>query len=184
MADTPRKTIVVNLIGGPSSGKTTLAAYLFYKLKIRGKLVEFVPEVAKGFVWRGQFDVLNNQHYVSTEQYNMLMSLDGKVDIIVTDGSLLHGLYYNRINVDNTSNVDKTEQMILANFAKFRNINIFVERGDYPYETSGRYQMEGEARQIDAVLKHLLDKKKIEYTSISATDRKRMLIHVVDQIES
>lgn len=178
------ETVVINLIAGPSSGKTTLAAFLFYKLKSMGYLVEYVPEVAKGLVWKGEFDILNNQHYVSSEQYKLLASLKNKVNIIITDGSLIHGLYYNRFNVDNTSNIDKTESKILEYYYEFKNINIFLERGNYEYETAGRMQTELEANQIDTILLHLMDKKNIPYTKMSATIRKPLLRYVIEEIKN
>jgi hypothetical protein len=163
-----RKTCVINLVAGPSAGKTTVAAYLFYKMKTLGLSVEYVQEFAKSLVWLNEFDTLNDQYFVSTEQCRLLRPLVGLVDFIITDGSLLHGLYYNRFNPDNTSNIDKTEAKIISMFNEFENITIFVERGSYRYETDGRYQTEEFAIQIDTVLKHLLKQNQIEFKSFSA----------------
>lgn len=100
------------------------------------------------------------------------------------DGSLLHGLYYNRWNDQNLSNIDKTESAILGWWKHFTNVVIFLERGDSkPYETAGRYQTEREARQIDHVLKHTLDKQHVEYNCISAFDKKAIVKHVSSELE-
>lgn len=40
-------TIVVNLFGVPGAGKSTGAAYIFYRLKINGINAELVTEFAK-----------------------------------------------------------------------------------------------------------------------------------------
>ena len=41
------KTIVINLIGSPGTGKSTLASELFSKMKWQGYDVELVSEYAK-----------------------------------------------------------------------------------------------------------------------------------------
>ena len=55
-------TYIINLIGGPGIGKTTIASMLFANMKLQKKSVEFVQEYAKNLVWREEFDILNNQH--------------------------------------------------------------------------------------------------------------------------
>ena len=45
------KTIVINLIGSPGTGKSTLASELFSKMKWQGYDVELVSEYAKELVW-------------------------------------------------------------------------------------------------------------------------------------
>jgi hypothetical protein len=156
------KTSIINIIAGPSAGKTTMAALIFAELKIRGYIVEYVQEYAKKLVWLQDFETLNNQHYVSTQQYKLLRSIYGKVDFIVTDGSLLHGLYYNKL-ADNLSNPQKTHNKILEYYSEFNNVNIFLTRGEFDYEQAGRIQNESAAKQIDVDLKEILNAEKIEY---------------------
>ena len=157
------KTYLINLIGGPGCGKTTICALLFAKLKILGHSVEYIQEVAKSLVWAGDFDVLNNQYWVSQRQSKLLDSLQGKVQFIVTDGCLLHGIYYNRNNEDNVSNIEKTEKFIWDCYGQFNNINIYIVRGDYPYEEAGRYQSEDEAKYIDEFYSFMLKKHQIPH---------------------
>ena len=177
-----RRTRVINLISGPGAGKTSVSAYLFYNLKIRGYCVEYVSEVAKQLVWTRDFETLNNQHYVSTQQYKLLKSLVGLVDFIITDGPLTGGLYYNRFNQDNTSNIDKTEQSILKWISEFDNINIFLDRGSIPYEKEGRYQEETEAKQIDTVLQLLMNKNSIPFAIFPSIDPEKILDYIIGQI--
>jgi len=162
------KTYLVNLIGGPASGKTCLAALLFAKLKIQGYIVEYVQEVAKGLVWMEDYEMLNNQYWVSQKQFNILNCLQEKVQFIITDGCMLHGIYYNRNNEGNVSNVDKTEKYIWDCYHKFHNINIFLIRGDYPYEQAGRQQSEEESRCIDSFFLDLLKKRNLPFESFKA----------------
>lgn len=108
-------TFVINFIAGPGSGKTTICSLVFAHLKIKKYTVEYVQEYAKMLVWTKKFHTLNNQYYVTSKQYNILKSIDTNVNMIVTDGPIIHGLYYNRHNKDNTSNIEKTEEFILEN---------------------------------------------------------------------
>lgn len=158
--------MIINLVAGPGSGKTTIAANLFSIMKIEGFNIEYVQEVAKRYVWLGDFETLNNQYYISREQYKLFKSMNNVIDYIVTDGSLLHGLWYNRYNQDNLSNVEKTENAILDWYYEFDNIVFFLDRNDIRYEEAGRIQTEDEAKQIDRELKDILDEFSIEHIDI------------------
>ncbi len=48
-----KKTYIINFIGGPGIGKTTLSALIFAKLKLHENkyVVELVQEYAKTLVW-------------------------------------------------------------------------------------------------------------------------------------
>lgn len=159
------QTYVINFISGPGSGKSTFSALLYAKLKLRGYVVEYIQEFAKTLVWTKDFETLNNQYYVSNRQYKLLKQMVGSVQFIVTDAPLVHGLYYNRHNVHNSSNIEKTERFILEHYHEFNNINIFLERGNFPYEQQGRIETEEESKEIDIIMKHLLRQNKIPYVS-------------------
>ena len=168
------KTKIINLLGGPGCGKSTFSGLIYAELKLKGKTVEYVQEFAKNLVWLKEFETLNNQHYVSQCQYKLLKSINdtNEIDYIVTDGSLLHGLYYNRYNTENLSNVEKTEKLILKYYSEFKNINIFLKRGKFEYEQAGRIQNLEEAREIDYALKKILDELKIEYIEMDSDKSK------------
>lgn len=157
-----RKTYVVNFIAGPGCGKSTISALIFAHLKLNHNVVEYVQEFAKQLVWMKD-DNLNNQYYVSSQQSKLFTQMEGLVEFIVTDGPIIQGLYYNLFNRDNTSDVKKTEELILNKYHHFLNINIFLERGEFPYETQGRQQTEQQAREIDVILKHLLNRHHIPF---------------------
>jgi|LakMenEpi03Aug12_release.lakeMendotaPanAssembly.Ray.scaffolds.fasta_scaffold314895_2 broad-specificity NMP kinase len=163
-----RQTYVINIIGGPGIGKTTISALLFANLKIRGYICEYVQEFAKKLVWLKDYDTLNNQFFVSREQYTLLKQIDGHVDFLITDGPLIHGIYYNKYNKDNNSNIDKVEKFILNSINKFKNINIVLDRVDRDYEKEGRIQTEQEAKDIDVILRHILRTNNYTFSSFRA----------------
>lgn len=179
-----KKTCIVNLIGGPCIGKTTMSALIFAKLKLHKNkyVVEYIQEYAKHLVWTKNFDILNNQYYVSQHQYKLLEQMNGCLDYIVTDGPIIQGLYYNLHNKDNISNIDKTEKFILKCHKEFNNINIFLTRGDFEYESQGRLQTEEEAREIDVILKHLLKQNNIDFITFDASSDEEYINKIVDYI--
>jgi hypothetical protein len=136
---------------------------LFARLKQLGAIVEYVPEYAKKLVWAEKFSVLNEQYFVSRKQFESIHVLCGRVQFVITDGSLLHRLHYNRTNPNNVSNVEATEKQILAWYSKHDNVNVVLSRGEYKYEAAGREQNEEQARVIDVKLRELLDAHHIEY---------------------
>ena len=157
-------TNVINFISGPGVGKSIMTSLLFARLKIMGYNTEIIPEYAKQLVWTEDFDLLNNQYHVSYYQNKLIRALDGKFEIAVTDGCLLHGLVYNIVNPHNTSDKDKTKKAILDWFHMSNNINIFLERNvDIKYQQEGRLESLEKAIHIDNLLKFQLFDNKIEH---------------------
>ena len=172
--------MIINIVGGPGTGKSVLAAHTFVKLKIAGHNAEYAQEYAKNLVLTKSFDLLNNQHYVSMQQFKILEELDNSCDVVITDGSLLHSLYYNRFH-EHFSDKVKTEEYILEKFHSMNNLVFFLERsGDFAYQQHGRYQNEIEATKIDNELKSILNELKIPFISIPADleSAERILLEV------
>lgn len=164
-----KKRVVINLVGGPGTGKSLYAAYLFTMLKIRGHNVEYVQEFAKDLVWRKKYEILRNQHIVAYHQYKALKGASKYVDAVITDGSLIHSYYYNRHADVNYSNQDLTEDTIDKYYGKFENVVIYLKRNPkYKYQQEGRYQSEDEAVAIDSHMKKILDDKQIKYIEVLA----------------
>jgi hypothetical protein len=180
--NTNNKSFVINLIAGPGAGKSVMASLIFATLKIKGHTCEYIQEYAKSLVWTKDFTTLNDQYYISNKQFNILNEVNGCVDYIITDGSLYHGLYYNRFNKDNTSNIEKTEKFILNCCDKFNNINIFLDRANIEYENIGRTQTELQAKRIDIVLKHILEENNIPYHIFQTLNTINNLDDIIDFI--
>lgn len=164
-------TKIVNLISGPGSGKSAFTGLILGYLKMNGYSAEIVYEYAKQLVWLKKFDELNNQYHVSSTQYNLFKSINGSVEYVITDGSLLHGLIYNKTNTDNVCDVFKTEQAILKWYNEFNNVNIFLERNEkIEYEQNGRIQTLEESKKLDELLKSFLNFYKIPFYTIKTED--------------
>jgi len=179
------RTKVVNLIGAPGVGKSTFAALIYANLKLKHKSVEYVQEYVKHLIWQGRTDELNNQYYVSQQQYKMLKAIDGKLEYIITDGALLHGLYYNKVFPWNVSNIEKTNEMILEKIDEFNNIYIFLERGDFPYEREGRIHSYEESVKIEEDLESLLKIYDLNYFKVkSDISNLEEMMRIIEQINN
>lgn len=178
-----KKTILVNLVGAPGVGKSLFSALLYAELKLRGESVEYVQEYVKNLVWQDRIDEISNQYYVSYQQYKMLKAVDGKVDYIVTDGSLMHGLYYNSSYWNNVSDVEKTREMILQKQEEFNNVYIFLQHGQFKYETEGRIHTKEESVKISVELEDQLKELNCEYLKVvsDTCNLPKMVDYVIDR---
>jgi len=167
---TTTKTYVINMFSGPGSGKSTLAAELYVYMKKKNYKVEFLQEYAKKLVWEKDYETLNNQQFVSNKYYKSILAMNGCVDFIILDSSLINGIWYNWNNPDNLSNMEKTEKLIHKYYNEFNNINFFINRGNYQYENLGRIQSEAESRQIDKELRSIVERLDIPYKDINIED--------------
>lgn len=152
-------TIVVNMVAGPGTGKSTTAAGVFYELKSAGINAELATEYAKDVVWEGSLNKLGNQVYILGKQYHRLWRLNEQVDVIITDCPLFLGLYYGEKESPAFKN------LALELFNSFDNMVYFIGRVK-EYNPKGRVQNETKARDIDRVLKDLLVEHKVGYTEV------------------
>jgi nicotinamide riboside kinase len=85
----------INLLGAPSSGKTTVASVVFAHLKERGFEVELVPEYIKSWVYEQKFPQGYDELYVFAKQIHAEdVYLRGGAKLIVTDASPLLVCFY------------------------------------------------------------------------------------------
>lgn len=143
--------LVVNLFGGPGSGKSTTAAFLFVALKLAGINAELVTEYAKDKTWEESMKVLANQIYVFGKQYHRIWRVLDKVDVIVTDSPLLHSVMYYK------GDSNFFPDLVWSEHNKLDNFNVMIKRVK-PYNPSGRSQSEDAAKfldsQIEGIIKH------------------------------
>ena len=144
-----KKTLVVNLFGGPGTGKTTGMAYIFAKLKMAGVDAEMVTEFAKELTWEKRQITLSDQLYILGKQQKKHNVLSGQVQVVITDSPILLSLYYGK---DLTNSF---KDVVIETHEKFWNYNVFLKRIK-PYNTNGRSQTEDQAKQIDVDLKEIL----------------------------
>lgn len=162
------KTKIINIFGGPGSGKSIFCMELLSNMKKLNTnkpfTVEYVSEAAKNYVWTNS-KIINgsekNQTILLGEQLHKLEILNNNIDFIITDSPLFLNALYNK------ECTYEYEQIIARITNTYDNINYFLIRNlSVPYESAGRLQTLEQAIQIDKNLEHLLDKHKINYTKI------------------
>lgn len=156
------KTLVVNLLAGPGAGKSTIASSVFAELKWLGVDCEIVTEFAKDKVWEESFGLLKNQLYVLGQQSRRNFRLDGKVDVMVTDSSVLMSLLYANEERHKTKEFMK---VTIDEFNHYNNLNFFIERNDFFVE-NGRYHTLEQSRVIDNTILDIMDENGIEYEKL------------------
>lgn len=163
------KTKVINLYGGPGTGKSTLAAAIFAELKFRGVNCEYVQEYAKDKAWEfgtnhlGVPKVFQAQEYIFGKQHFRLRRCAQDVDVIVTDCPLFLGLIYTPEDFP----LPSLRPLIREAYELYDNLNIFLVRNK-PYNPKGRFQTEDKAKELDINVKNMLDKQDVPYHIINA----------------
>lgn len=153
---------VINIFGGPGSGKSTTAAGLFYNMKLAGKNVELVTEFAKDLVWDGRLSsLLDSQEYIFAEQNHRLHRLRGKVDYVITDSPLLLSLVYATAN-DTAGQLQRWEALdafrvfVREVVRTYDNINFLLTRPN-TYQQVGRAHTLEQANEVDQKILDCLD---------------------------
>lgn len=152
------RPLVINLYGGPGSGKSTTAAGIFYELKKSnfGLRCELVTEYAKEKVYDGSFNILDEQLYIFAKQLRKQNRVRKHVDVIITDSPLIMSILYNK---DLSEHFNK---LVMEQFETYNNWNFFLNRPD-SYEFYGRTQTQEQAASLDEKLIMLMNVRAIPY---------------------
>lgn len=155
------KTLVVNLIAGPGTGKSSIRGGLFHDLKFKGVDCEEATEYAKDLIWSKSQFTLTNQIHVFGEQHHRLWRLLGQVEVIITDSPLLLTPIY--------SNNETLSKLALEEFNSMWNYVVFLKRCK-PYNPNGRNQTEEEANEIDRNILDFLMNNNIAFETFVGDD--------------
>lgn len=142
----PNKMTVINLFGGPGSGKSTSSAALFADLKNHGINTELVGEEAKDQIYWGSPNQLENQFLLAAMQYARLKNLQrAGCRIAISDSPLIQNPMYCR------DHHYYAELVALVNKVndEFDNVYVYINRTK-DYSPFGRVQSTvEEAQEID-----------------------------------
>ena len=155
---------VINIFGGPGSGKSTGAASLYAWLKRNGESVELIQEYAKELYYEGTLATVNELQ-IFNEQVRRLETYKGKVDYVITDAPLLKSVVYARNSSMSIHEYRSFIRYVDVVFHKYCNINLFLIRpGDQcldhnsVYDQRGRLQGLAQAINLDRMLKRELSR--------------------------
>lgn len=148
-----RKTIVINLLGGPGSGKTTAAMQICSILKSEGFEARYVSEYAKDVLAAGRGDELVKgslamQQEIFMKQTERIDAQYGQVDFVVTDSpTILSACYLKDGGPDAAAFVSAA----IADYRSRENFTAFIDRDPSPFsfEQEGRVQDYEQALAMD-----------------------------------
>ena len=127
---------VINLWGGPCSGKTTTAAGLFHKMKMQGLNVALVQEYAQEAIWEQRQALLDDQIYIFAKQQRRLSRLEGHgLDWVITDSPLPLSVVY----LKPQALTQNFEYLVREVWEKYHNWNWLLAR-NREYNPLGRNQ--------------------------------------------
>jgi nicotinamide riboside kinase len=163
-----KSTLYVNLFAGPGTGKSTMAAGIFSKLKKLGVNCEYASEWCKDKVWEHSSKVFEDQCYIFGKQHWKLFRLLGEVDVVVTDSPILLSVVYNK-------RYQNLEPLAVEAFNSMDNLNFFLTRNK-TYNPKGRNQDEQGAKEIDDKILDLLKRQGIPFNTVSGDEAGEALV--------
>lgn len=163
---------VINLYGAPGSGKSTIAAGLFFHMKMAGLNVEMAPEWIKSKVFEGSPYPFKDQLYTFAKQNKKLRELCDKVDFIITDSPLLMSLVYN------SQEPKMFNDMVIEYYNQYDNMNFLLKR-EHAYHKEGRKQTEEEADIVGEQLEQLLKDYKIDYKTLPSNESMYNILQIL-----
>jgi nicotinamide riboside kinase len=174
-------TKVVNLYGGPNSGKSTTAAGLFYKLKLKHYHCEMVREYVKSWSWDNRMPGIYDQPYLFGKQVQYESSLYGKVDYIITDSPLSLSAFYEEFHT--SKSMIKTAAFDFMKHAQengVQYINIWLDMVK-DVDERGRFGDKDLFKKISNDMKHWITDNKLDISSVptdlDGDDRVNYIMH-------
>ncbi len=148
---------VINLFAGPGAGKSTTAAGLFHLMKLEEYKVELVTEYAKDITYENRQNLLADQLYITAKQNRRVRRLeDHDIDWAITDSPLILGRVYSAYY--NYKFHSMYDSLVKSLYATYHNINFFIDRVK-PYVTHGRNETENQAKELDQLIKNILEEE-------------------------
>lgn len=156
------KRRVINLYGGPGTGKSTVAAALFAELKWCGVNVEMAREFAKDLVWADRYHHMRIPAFILGEQSYRLATIANSVDVTVTDSPILLTRVYDKHGA----------QPALAKeiYDRYDNFDVLLTRVKR-YDQKGRLQTEEEAIEKDREIVNMLREVGVPHVRVVPADR-------------
>lgn len=170
------KTLIVNLFGGPGSGKTSVATGVFSDFRKMGIKAHFAEEYAKELVGDQNWMALNNQIHVFGEQHRRITRWIGKVDIIVTDSPLLLTRIYGR------GNYPALDQLALDEHRRTDSANFFIERPTVYESGLGRSESEQRSISIDNEILSMLKVCSVEFIRLPVGTAREDIIRLLGEL--
>jgi thymidylate kinase len=157
-----RKTLIVDIFGGPGIGKSTLAAGTYANLSMRGHNVELIREYVKPWAYRAHEITQWDEAYLFAKQLRAESALYGKIDIVLTDRPLRMSAVYEKLYspqrnkmFDLVNSVHQEQEE-----AGIHHLSLLVTRKT-KYSVLGRFEDEASAIKVDQICDELYSPQKV-----------------------
>lgn len=174
---------IINLFGGPGTGKSGISSGLTYELKRRHITCDNPYEFPKVLAWSNSVSEISDQLYVFANQHRGIARSYGKVDYIILDSPITLSLVYKSYYNDGyPSNIYKKSfyDMVLDVFNSYDNINFFLNRTNTNHNNNERFQTLEESLKLDDQIRGVLDEYKIDYHNIDMGEEP--LLQILDKL--
>ncbi len=148
------RALVINIFGGPGTGKSTLAAEVFCRMKQSHIETACPEEHAKLAIWSGQPWLLDQQVILLGQSWQTIHARLRKVDVIVVDSPVLLCSVYAQ-----GGEPDCFHDLVTDIHRRTDRINILLQRNtERDYSPDGRRENALEALEMDARIEETLRK--------------------------
>lgn len=176
MALPKKKPVLVELLGGPGTGKTMLALLTTGELKASGVDAEYVGEVARELIMSGEFDYLLRRYGSEGLQSNLLWkqrerlraAINSGPDVVVTDSPLILQKLYQAANSplqDLTLSDSEITHGMCSHVLTFWPSH---SRTEATHVLRGRHQTIAQAEDLDVRLRNLLYEENYSFQELEA----------------
>ena len=170
-----KDAIIINLIGGPGTGKSILAADLFAYFKRNYITCDISWEYIKKKIREKALKVIQSQIYIFGKQQFQLFTMRDEVEVVITDSPLILSAIYDK------TECQSLKDLVLKEFNSYNNIVYFIERDEaVKYEQEGRYQDLTGAKLVDEKVKKFMNDNKIPYKIIKGIGKKSVKTVIKD----
>jgi adenylate kinase family enzyme len=167
-------TTVINILGAPGAGKTTLASELFSTLKKANKDVELVNEYAKELVW----NQVNIDYFIQVQMYGEQLKresrLYNKVRYVVTDSPLvLSSIYQDYYRGSTFSALRVLYEEHARELPKYNvdyKFYLLSSLDDKRYVQKGRFENSEQAKAIEEKIRNYLEVNNVNYELLDNRD--------------
>jgi len=166
-------TKIINLFGGPCSGKSTISSGLFYELKRRNISCDNPYEFPKQVAWEKNDSQINDQLFIFANQHRGIAECFNKVDYIIIDSPVMfstiyHSYYTKGYPAENYG--QSFHQMVVDLHKTYDNLNILLKRSNTEINEAERFQDLKQSIEIDELCKAKLEEHNLPYVEIEVND--------------
>lgn len=167
----------INLLGGPGSGKSTTAAWLFSILKENHISVELVTEYVKAWACqKRQVSSFDQVYLLGKQMQYEYRFLNSGIKHIITDSPVFLSAVYSEVYYKELNISKPILDLVDAYEKQFPSVNIFLNRKNKPYIQEGRYQNYEDAKKVDELIRaNLIAKPEWKTHFIDYNDRAEIL---------